>query len=121
MSDLVTDPNDPRLGHGVDKEKISQHEAYLILSEEERSKGFIRPVRRTYVHLYTDDGSPVPYPLISMNGIKGYGGVTTMSKELAETYARNPKFYGATYCVGCQKHLDVNEFIWDGTSEKVGS
>lgn len=27
-----------------------QHGAYWVLSEEERSKGFIRPVRRSYIH-----------------------------------------------------------------------
>lgn len=120
MTDLVTDPNDPRLGHGVDKEKTEQHKAYLILSDEERAKGFIRPVRRTYIHQYMEDGSEVPYPLLSMKGVKGCGVATTMSQELAETYARDPKFYGATYCVGCRKHLAVNEFTWED-HQKVGS
>jgi hypothetical protein len=41
--------------------------------------------------------------------------------KLAQTYARNPKFYGATYCVGCQKHLPVGEFVWDSDGEVVGS
>jgi len=44
-----------------------------------------------------------------------------MSDKLAETYARDNKFYGATYCTGCEKHLPVEEFLWDGTDEKVGS
>jgi hypothetical protein len=99
---FTTDPNDPRIGRGVDKEEIPQHDVYLILSEEERAKGFIRPVRRAYVH-------------------NTCGVLTTMSPPLAETYARDPKFYGATYCVGCHKHLPVDEFVWDGTKEKVGS
>jgi len=98
----TTNPNDPKLGHGIDSEKTKQHEVYLILSDEERSKGFIRPVRKTYVHTKC-------------------GTATTMKQELAETYARDPKFYGATYCVECQKHLPVDQFIWDGTNEKVGS
>jgi len=97
----TTDPNDPKLGRGVDENPIPQHEVYLILSEEERAKGFIRPVRKTYVHTC--------------------GVATTMGQALAETYARDPKFYGATYCCGCQKHLPVDEFTWDGTNEKVGS
>lgn len=99
---FTTDPNDPKLGHGIDKEIIPQHEVYLILSDEERAKGFVRPVRQSYVH-------------------KNCGTVTKMSLPLAETYARDPKFYGATYCVGCQKHLAVSEFLWDGTKEEVGS
>lgn len=99
----VTDPRDPRLGHGVDTEKTPQHEAYLVLSEEEKAKGYIRPVRRTYIHDIC-------------------GTVTTMSQSIAETYARNPYFYGSTYCVGCQKHLPVSQFTWDDNSnQKVGS
>lgn len=51
----------------------------------------------------------------------GCGTRTMMGKALSETYARNPKFYGATFCVGCNKHLPVNEFVWDGTPDEVGS
>jgi hypothetical protein len=99
---LTTDPKDPRLGRGADDKPVPQNEAYLILSEEERAKGFIRPVRKSYVH-------------------ETCGTATKMDISIAETYARNPKFYGATYCVHCQKHLPVGEFVWEGTNEKVGS
>ena len=51
----------------------------------------------------------------------GCGTVTTMSLALAETYAREPTFYGATYCTGCSRHLEIGEFVWDGTAERVGS
>jgi len=47
----TTDPNDPRLGHGADTEKTPQNEAYLVLPEEERAKGFLRPVRYAYKHI----------------------------------------------------------------------
>lgn len=99
MADLTSDPNDPRLHRGVDTEETGQHEAYLVLSEEERAKGFVMPVRTSYRH-------------------DSCRGITTMSRALAETYARDPGFYGATYCVHCQKHLEVSEFEWledDGT------
>lgn len=99
---LTSDPNDPRLGHGVDKEPIPQHDVYLVLSEEERAKGFVRPLRRAYVH-------------------STCGTLTTMGLALCETYARNPSFYGATYCVGCQMHLPISEFTWDEDGEVVGS
>lgn len=102
---LTDDPNDPRLTHGADTEPGPQNEAYLILSEEERAKGFVRPVRDSYIHVKC-------------------GGLTRMSTGLAETYARNPRFYGATYCVHCSMHLPVGadgEFVWDGTDEKVGT
>jgi hypothetical protein len=98
----TTDPSDPRLGHGVDKEPVPQHDVYLVLSEEERAKGFVRPLHRAYIH-------------------KTCGVKTTIALTLCETYARNPKFYGATYCCGCMKHLPVNEFLWDGTNDEVGS
>lgn len=99
---LTSDPTDPRLTHGVDTAPVPQAEAYLVLSEEERKKGFVRPVRQEYVH-------------------KTCGVVTRMGLALSETYARDPKFYGATYCVGCGMHRPVSEFVWDGTDEEVGS
>lgn len=102
MAEMVTDPNDPRLGRGIDNKATEQHEAYLVLSDEEREKGFIRPVRRSYTHklCHTETSMPV---------------------AIAETYARDPKFYGATYCVFCGRHLPVSEFLWKGTDEEVGS
>jgi hypothetical protein len=44
-----------------------------------------------------------------------------MNLALSETYARNPKFYGATFCCTCNKHLPVDEFVWEGTDQTVGS
>ena len=101
-------PLDPGLGHGIDKIPAKQSDAYLVLSDDELAKGFIRPVRRDYIHA---------------EELGGCGAVTTMSLKIAETYARNPRFYGSTYCVGCQMHKRVGasgEFYWDGTEEKVG-
>lgn len=98
---LTTDPNDPRLGHGSDESPRPQNDVYLVLSDEERAKGFVRPVRASYLH--TECGQ-----------------VTTMGRKIAETYARDPKFYGSTYCCVCQKHRPVAEFRWmDGAA--VGS
>lgn len=102
MADLTTDPSDPRLGHGSDERPVAQHDAYLVLSDEERAKGFIRPVRSSYIH-------------------QACGAVTRMSRELAETYAREPGFYGATYCCTCCKHLPLAEFTWDDDGARVGS
>lgn len=97
------DPNDPRLTRGADAEPAPQAEVYLVLSEADRAKGFIRPLRRTYLHNL------------------GCGAATTMALDIAETYARQPWFYGSTYCVGCRMHRPVDEFVWDGTTEQVGS
>lgn len=102
MARLTTDPTDPNLGRGSDEQAVQQHETYLILSKDERAKGFVRPVRRTYVH-------------------QSCGTSTTMGWELAETYARDPYFYGSTYCVHCSKHRPVAEFQWGDDGSTVGS
>lgn len=83
-----------------------QQRGYVVLSAAERAKGFVRPIRRSYVH-------------------QKCGTLTTMSQEIAETYARSPtNFYTGTFCCGCGKHFPVGadgEFVWDGTDEKVGT
>lgn len=129
-----------------------QYADYWVLSEEERAKGFVRPVRSSYKHV----GIRPEYPLrdlteeeVSRFSHFGYvkyeeypkgsdhsslgrywtertlssgcGTVTSMSRPLAETYARDPKFYGSTFCCGCHAHLSVEEFVWEGTDERVGS
>ena len=108
---VTTDPSDPRLGVPAEPQEHAQEKgyrtygqnlAYLVLSDDELKKGFVRPVRDTYTHL-----------LCKVN--------TTMSKSIAETYARNPKFYSSTFCVGCQCHLPLNEFVWKGTEIEVGT
>jgi len=106
---LTSDPSDPRLTHGADSEPVPQADTYLVSSEEERAKGFVRPVRRTYIHGTNDATRRV------------CGQTTTMSQVLAETYARDPGFYGATYCVGCQMHRPVGEFTWLYDGSVVGS
>ena len=103
MSGVTDDPTDPRLTHGADEAPGPQNEVYLVLSEEERAKGFVRPLRRAYVHQ------------------DGCGAETRMGLALCETYARDPKFYGATYCVGCRMHRPLAEFRWDADGQVVGS
>ena len=107
MGELTSDSTDPRLTHGsepLDGPPVPQAPVYLVLSDEERAKGFVRPVRRSYIHEYC-------------------GVVTTMGQAIAETYAANPTFYGATYCVHCGVHRPVGEhgeFQWEDGS-KVGT
>lgn len=107
---LTTDPNDPRICRGSsDTEPVPQCDVYLVLSEEERAKGFVRPFRSSYIHA---------------KGLGGCGAVTTMGDALSATYARDPRFYGATYCCGCSMHRPVGEhgeFLWEGTADKVGT
>lgn len=97
-----------------------QLKGYIVLSDEERAKGFVRPVRRTYLHVghnYELHGEVV----LTRVGKDACGTRTTMSQAIAETYARDPYFYGSTFCCSCNKHLPLDEFIWEGTNEKVGS
>jgi hypothetical protein len=148
---LTTDANDPAL------KKIrsdGQQECYLVLSDEERAKGLVRPIRKSYRHVgarpkhptrpltdeekgryaqfgyvafeqYPPDDSAVTgrfWTEKQLNG--GCGTVTTMSQPLAETYARDPKFYGATFCCGCNRHLPVGEggeFVWEPDGSRVGT
>ncbi len=77
---------------------------YVVLSAGERARGFVRLVRRTYVHAKC-------------------GVATTMGLALAETYARDPTFYSGTFCAGCRTHFTFGQpdgaFTWDDGS-KVG-
>jgi hypothetical protein len=81
-----------------------QQKGYVILCDGERRRGFVRPVRSSYIH-------------------EKCGTLTTMGRALSETYARDPGFYSGTFCCGCRAHFPVGadgEFHWeDGT--KVGT
>ncbi len=83
-----------------------QQKGYVVLCDAERKRGFVRPVRKTYRHMKC-------------------GTTTTMGRELAETYARDPEFYSGTFCCRCGGHFPVGadgEFVWDdGSGEKVGT
>lgn len=81
-----------------------QQVGYVVLSKEELAKGFVRPVRQTYIH----DKCGMP---------------TTMGLSLAQTYARDPFFYQGTFCAACKDHFPVGEegqFTWEDGS-KVGT
>jgi len=86
-----------------------QQKGYVVLTPAERARGFVRPVRDAYRHLKC-------------------GAITTMSRDLAETYARDPGFYSGTFCTICRGHFPVGadgEFTWyenDGSEgPKVGT
>ena len=99
---ITTDPRDPYLREvGPD----GMQRAYLVLPDGKR-KELIRPVRTSYVH-------------------QKCGTTTTMGLYIAETYAADPSFYGATYCHRCRGHYPVGlngEFVWaDDGLTKVGT
>jgi hypothetical protein len=97
---LTTDPNDPELVRKDFGEPGMQNK-YLVLSEEERAKGFIRPVRRSYIH--TKCGSQ-----------------TRMGQDLAETWAHDIQFYDGTFCCICDSHYPVVEFNWVERDGSIG-
>ena len=110
---------------------------YIVLTEEERRKGFVRPVRRSYLHV----GVRPKYPTRDLTDEEktrfakdayvkyeefppecrpslgefwterrlnsGCGEKTTMGQALAETYAREPTFYSGTFCATCRQHFPV--------------
>ena len=99
---ITTDPKHPALMHGVDEKPVEQAKVYLVLSDAERAKGFVRPFRDEYQHTVC-------------------GVVTSMGHDLSATYARDPKFYVSTYCIGCRMHKPVSEFRWTLDGETMGS
>lgn len=86
-----------------------QQRIYLVLSDDERSKGFKRPVRTSYTHTKC-------------------GRSTRMGLKLSETYAREPDFYSGTFCAVCGAHFNFKTsdgdenpdgvFHWDGVPEQ---
>lgn len=98
----LTDGSSVTEDHREIDANTGQQKGYVVLSEEERRKGFVRPVRRNYIH-------------------RACGVETTMSQSIAETYARDPSFYNGTFCVGCRDHFPLDQFSWSGTNETVGS
>jgi len=160
MTGVTDDPGHPGVKRGPpDETPVPQHDTYLVLSDAERAKGFVRPVRHSYVHVGRSvcgkvrqgmgDDPTQPWLCVGLPGhdgacsswtkakdigeieragkhhrLGGCGTLTTMGQALAETYARDPGFYGATYCCGCQMHRPVGacgEFVWDGTDIRVGT
>ena len=103
----LTDGSPLTADHREIDQETGMQKGYVVLSADERAKGFVRPVRRSYVH-------------------EKCGAMTTMGLALAETYARDPSFYGGTFCATCRTHFRAGadgdgEFVWVGTSEKVGT
>jgi hypothetical protein len=127
---------------------------HYVLCEAERAKGYVRPVRRSYKHVGVRPCFPTraltseqaertagegyvafePYPESEHPALgrfwteaqlsSGCGTVTSMPEACAETYARDPSFYGSTFCCGCGKYLPVGargEFVWLDDGTRVGT
>jgi hypothetical protein len=131
-----------------------QHIGHWILSEEERSKGFVRPVRLSYKHVGVRPKHPtreltpeekvrfkdcnyVAYEAYPEGGAltgrywtqkqldSGCGGsITSMPRPIAETIARQPDFYGGTFCCRCGDYFPIGEageFVWLDDESRVGT
>lgn len=116
----------------------------------------MRPVRRSYVHagLGPVCGKAATHPPIGLEGTphrwvcsdplghegecshwwmeetvartRGCNVTTSMPQAIAETYAREPAYYGTTHCAHCKLYLPVGHFVWcdpDGTrtTQRVGT
>lgn len=131
-----------RMLHGSKPEDVvkkadGQYSDHAILSDEERARGFIRPVRNAYVHVgirpkyplrdltpdeierFKDDGyvKYEEYPKSERPHLgrywtqrdltSGCNSRTTMPQKIAETYAAKPGFYGSTFCCTCGDYFPV--------------
>jgi len=135
---------------GVDPQS-GQHRGHWILSEEERKKGFVRPVRLSYKHIglrpkyptreltedekkqyegcdyvayepYPESEEPVTGSFWTKKRLEsGCGTVTSMPRPIAETWARDINFYGGTFCCTCRAYLPVGEFVWLDDDSRLGT
>lgn len=150
----TTDGRSPADARASQTNETGQHASYIVLCDEERAKGFVRPYRDRYKHVgrsvclrykaasdgfltvcddaaehagecFIDTRTLTPREhKIAVDGghrLGGCGSVTTMGRALSETYARDPGFYGATFCCNCNRHLPVSEFVWTADGQQVGS
>lgn len=103
MSDRQLTSGAPVPEDGSHKEidpTTGQQRGYVVLSPQERAKGFVKPYRDSYIH-------------------EKCGVQTKMGVALSETYARDPYFYSGTFCVGCGAHFPLNQFHWDADKEPM--
>jgi hypothetical protein len=114
----LTDGSPVTPDHREINPNTGMQKAYVVLSALERAKGFVRPLRYSYVHI---GHGAVFNGNVQIKAGDGCGAVTRMNGSIAETYARNPNFYNGTFCVKCRAHFPLDEFVWDGTSTQLGS
>lgn len=93
----------PEDGSHREIQPSGMQKSYVVLSPEERAKGFVKPLRYSYIHAMPTETERTV----------GCGAQTRMGAALSETYARNPRFYSGTFCVGCRAHFPLNQFIWE--------
>ena len=120
-----------RYVHVGSNQNVNWKNIHRILDEDEKKEYSDKGYVAVMTVIMNDDGSFKGGTYVTQEEldawknhklIGGCGTKTLIAREIAETYARDPHFYGSTWCMGCGKHLPVNEFIWDdGSEELVGS
>lgn len=135
--------------HAEINPKTGQQRDYVVLTPEERTKGFVKPLRDSYRHVGRRPKHPLrdltpeelardaqygyvkyeAYPESELPRTgrywteadlkSGCGQVTTMHRSIAETYARNPEFYSGTFCSTCRKHFHLEQFTWESDGEPM--
>ena len=90
-------PTDSRLSDG-------QHTDFYVLSPEERKKGWVRPYRDTYKHVSKCNKE-----------------TKIAAKAICETFAKEPSYYGRTFCTECCDYFPLIEFNWVEDGTEVGS
>lgn len=98
-------PDNPETASVPTNKKLAdgQYADHWVIPFDPNS-GYVRPFRSSYTHTKC-------------------GTVTTMPRQCAETYARDPGYYGSTFCCGCGEYFPVGkdgQFTWDN-GEKVGT
>lgn len=99
---MLTDGRAVTADHRDINPATGMQKGYVVLTPEERAKGFVRPVRDIYKHT-------------------ACGTTTVMGRSIAETYARQPSFYSGTFCAHCRSHFPLDQFTWLDDGSQVGS
>lgn len=72
------------------------------LTKAEIQWGCVRPVRRFYVHTTCQTSN-------------------TFDEETAVQIAKTPDQYKKVWCITCKRYRNVAEYVWAGSTERVGS
>lgn len=138
----VHDPADPSAGHGDDRPSVAKrpygstyikgHEVCLLDGEPVPKDGISHTRKRP-------DGQQTSYARMSDQCLKNKRPLrpvqkryrhlvcltqTEMHTKMAESLARDPKFYVALFCAKCKGHFKCGpdgEFLWDKSDRKVGT
>jgi hypothetical protein len=88
------------------------------LSDAERASGYVRPYRNAVIHIRsaavaaTKTSAAIPEVRCP---------VTILRPDHAHAHARTPGLVATITCTACKQKRPAGEFVWNGTSERVGA